>query len=150
MVHTRVPCTHEAAIHAPYSSTQNHYGERETEKERQRERKGEGRRHAPALVAACYNVEAHEQNERWTTVIQSSTSVPYVSWLLSSSCDIVFVHIRPRFPASTIRLPESRQLTRTGTKNIGKNDALNVIIAFTPDIYFPMIFLYDALIEDRH
>lgn len=58
MVHTRVPCTHEAAIHAPYASTQNHYGERETEKERQRERKGEGRRHAPALVAVCYNVRS--------------------------------------------------------------------------------------------
>ena len=116
-------------------------------RERERERADDMRR--PSLLHVIM-FEAHEQNERWTTVIQSSTSVPYVSWLLSSSCDIVFVHIRPRFPASTIRLPESRQLTRTGTKNIGKNDALNVIIAFTPDIYFPMIFLYDALIEDRH
>lgn len=107
-------------------------------RERERERADDMRR--PSLLYVIM-FEAHEQNERWTTVIQSSTSVPYVSWLLSSSsCYIVFVHIRPRFPASTIRLPESRQLTRTGTKNIGKNDALNVIISFTPDIYFSRWF----------
>lgn len=110
-VHTKLRYTRHTPAHR---TTMGKERQKKRGRERERERADDMRRPSLLHVIMC---EAHEQNERWTTVIQSSTSVPYVSWLLSSSCYIVFDHIRPRFSTSTIRLSESRQLTRTRTKN---------------------------------